>query len=151
MIGPGPIICDTSGLLAAADVADPDHLGCVHVVTTARGPLVVSPLVVAELDHLLRRRLSDDAARRFADDVAAGAYELAALTTTDVVACVDLDRRYARLGLGLTDAHLVVLADRYGTDQLLSLDERHFRVVRPRRGHSAFQLFPADAPDRRRE
>lgn len=145
MIGNGPIICDTSGLLAVADADDPDHSRCGDVVTTATGPLVVSPLVVAELDHLLRRRLSDDAAHRFADDVAAAAYELAALTTADIATCVDLDRRYASLGLGLTDAHLVVLADTYGTDQLLSLDERHFRVVRPLRGRSAFRLLPADS------
>lgn len=140
----GPIICDTSGLLAAADASDPDHTRCADVVNDAVGPLIVSPLVIAELDHLLRARLSADAAREFADDVARGAYDLAPLSRSDIGACVDLDRQYADLGLGLTDAHLVVLAASYRTNLVLTLDERHLRAVRPGQGR-AFRLLPADA------
>ena len=108
------------------------------------GPLLVSPLVLAELDHLVRARLGTDAARLLADDIAMGAYQLAPLTAEDVAACVRLDRTYAGLGIGLTDASLVVLAARARTRALFTLDERHFRAVRPlTRG--AFQLLPADA------
>lgn len=46
--------------------------------------------------------------------------------------------------MGLADASLVVLAHRYGTDRLLTLDERHFRVLRTREGQP-FRLLPADA------
>lgn len=145
MIPAAPIVCDTSGLLAAADAGDPDHTAVAEVVSTAGGPFVVSPLVLAEVDHLLRARLSVDAARTFADDVAAGAYELALLAPADVATCLDVDRRYDRLGLGLTDAHLLVLARAYRTDLVLSLDERLLRAVRPLRGHGALRLLPADA------
>lgn len=141
----GPVVCDTGGLLAAADTADPDHAAAAAVVASCDGPLVVSPLVVAELDHLLRARLSPDAARFFADDVAAGAYELAPLSSADIAMCVDVDRRYANHGLGLADAHLVVLAHSYRTDLVLTLDKRHLRAVRPLRGRGALRLLPADA------
>jgi predicted nucleic acid-binding protein len=139
------LVCDTSGLLALIDVDDPDHLATAAVVQRATGPFVVSPLVIAELDHLLRRRVSIAAARTFADDVATGAYAVAPLTAAEVAACVDLDRRYADLGLGLTDAHLVLLAHANRTDDLLTLDERHLRAVRPVRGKGALRLLPADA------
>ena len=136
------LVCDTSGLLAALDRADPDHAACAAVLDAARGPLLLSPLVLAELDHLVRRRLGPDAARIFADDVAAGAYDLAPLERADVAECVRIDRAYADLGLGLADASLVVLARRAGTVSLLTLDERHLRAVRPLQG-GTFALLPS--------
>jgi predicted nucleic acid-binding protein len=138
----GPIICDTSGLIALADAADPDHAAVTEVVESASGPFVVSPLVVAEVDHLLRARCGVQAARTFADDLAGGAFELAPTNGADIGACVDLDRHYA--DLGLADAHLVVLAEVFRTTALLSLDERHLRAVRPLRGRGSFRLLPAD-------
>src|SRR5664280_2591268 len=83
------------------------------------------------------------AARTVADDVAAGAYDLARLTAGDIAACVGVDRAYGDLGIGLADASLVVLAARTATRSLLTLDERHFRAVRPQQG-GAFRLLPAD-------
>lgn len=137
------LVCDTSGLLAALDRADPDHEACVAVLEAHVGPLLLSPLVLAELDHLVRRRLGADAARTLADDVAAGAYTLAGLTPHDIADSVGLDRAYGDLGLGLTDASLVVLAARASTRLLFTLDERHFRAVRPQQGGS-FRLLPSD-------
>lgn len=138
------LVCDTSGLLAALDRSDPDHVSCATALAGHGGALVLSPLVLAELDHLVRTRLGVDAARLLADDVAAGAFELASLSAQDVGDCVRLDRQYADLGLGLADASLLVLAARVDTDALLSLDERHLRAVTPLRG-GAFRLLPADA------
>lgn len=138
------LVCDTSGVLAALDRADPDHHACHAVLESYDGPLVLSPFVLAELDHLVRARLGADAARVLADDVAAGAYDLALIDAPDVAQCIDLDRQYADLGLGLSDASLIVLAHRVRTRSLLTLDERHFRAVRPLQG-GALTLLPADA------
>jgi uncharacterized protein len=139
-----PLVCDTSGILAALDTADTDHEACATVLEAHRGPLILSPLVLAELDHLVRVRLGSKAARVFDDDVAGGAYELAAITAADVAKCLDVDRWYADLGLGLTDASLVVLAARVRTRSLFTLDERHFRAVSPLQG-GVLRLLPADA------
>jgi predicted nucleic acid-binding protein len=46
--------------------------------------------------------------------------------------------------VGLTDASLVVLAGRYATQDVLTLDERHFRALRDRKGRP-FRVLPADA------
>lgn len=139
-----PLVCDTSGLLAALDRADAAHEQCRRAVEQHDGALLLPALVLAELDHLVRRRLGDGPARLLADDVAAGAYDLVPLTADDVAACVALDRAYADLGLGLADASLAVAAAAGRTRSLLTLDERHFRVVRPLQGGS-FRLLPGDA------
>lgn len=56
---------------------------------------------------------------------------------------LEVDRRYSGLDLGLADASLVVLAERYRTRRLLTFDERHFRAVAPLQGGS-FTLLPTD-------
>lgn len=139
----GALVCDTSGVLAALDRSDPRHVACAAVLGGHDGPLILSPLVLAELDHLVRTRLGVPAARALAEDVGAGAYDLAALSAADITVCAEIDKKYGDLGLGLTDASLVVLAARVDTVALLTLDERHFRAVRPLDGR-AFWLLPAD-------
>jgi predicted nucleic acid-binding protein len=47
------------------------------------------------------------------------------------------------LAIGLTAAVNAVLADRWDTDVMITLDRRHFRAVRPLRGE-AFRLWPDD-------
>jgi predicted nucleic acid-binding protein len=67
-----------------------------------------------------------DAAREFFDEVARDAFELVDIDSGDVAAAGGIIDRYRDLQLGLTDASLVVIAARYQTTRLLTLDERHF-------------------------
>jgi hypothetical protein len=48
---------------------------------------------------------------------------------------------YADLGLGGTDASLIVIAERMKVSTLATLDRRHFTVVRPAHA-AAFELVP---------
>jgi hypothetical protein len=47
--------------------------------------------------------------------------------------------------LGLTNASLLALAARLQTTAVATLDERHFRVLKPLSGGDAFTLLPTDA------
>jgi uncharacterized protein len=51
--------------------------------------------------------------------------------------------QYRDLRLGLADASLLVLAARYETRRILTLDDRAFRTVKPLQG-GAFAVLPAD-------
>ena len=46
--------------------------------------------------------------------------------------------------IGLTDAMNVVLAREFRTSSILTLDVKHFRMIRPLTAHPAFQLLPFD-------
>lgn len=139
------IVCDTSGLYAAYNAAQPGHGKTVAVVDAAAGPLVVSHYVVTELDYLLRTRVGVHAEAGMLRDVAAGAYEVATLTDPELGQVISLIEQYADRNLGIADAANIVLAARYRTTHLLTMDERDYRIVRPLWGE-AFTVLPADAP-----
>ena len=136
------MIVDTSVLLAAFVADQRHHEACARVLSEAR-TLVVSPLVVAELDYLAARIAGVDAELTLLAELCSGAYELAPLGVEDLDRAREVVKRYRDLALGLTDASLVVLADRYGTDTIATLDERHFRVTQSLSGHPLC-ILPAD-------
>jgi uncharacterized protein len=138
------IIADTSGLLAAFGRDQNDHAAAQAVLESDPGPIVVSPYVLAELDYLILARSGVGAELRLLREVAAGVFELASFGPHDLSQAIGVIEQYQDMRLGLADASLVVLAARYDTTRLLTLDERHFRAIRPLHD-DAFTLLPADA------
>ena len=135
------IILDTSGLLAALDRSQRHHSAAAAALREAGGPRLLSPFVLAELDYLLSTRVSTRVARAWLAEAASGAYQLEPFSTVDILTAGAILDRYPDLGLGLVDASLVVLAERHGCSDLLTLDERHFRAVAGPGGRP-FRLLP---------
>jgi len=130
-------------LYASVDAADPDHAPVRETLATWPGELVVSTLSSVEADYLILSRLGADAELLFLEDLA-DAYVLDGLDTAGLRAATELCRRYRDLELGLADASMVVLAERWSTRSIATFDERHFRAVVPLQGGS-FSLLPADS------
>ena len=77
------------------------------------------------------------------DELAPSAYSLAPFNRRDVALARKVISRCQDMRLGFADASLVVLADRYQTDAILTLDQRYFRAVTGLSGRP-FRLLPAD-------
>ena len=135
------IVADTSGLLALFNRSEPAHEHVAQLVAGTTEPLVVSPYVVAELDYLVATRVGVEAELAMLDELAGGAYELAAFSAADLSKAAEVIERYRDQAIGVADASIVVLADRYRTRELLTLDHRHFGVLRPLSG-GRFKLLP---------
>jgi hypothetical protein len=113
-------------------------------VENADDDLATTPLIVAEVDHLVATRGGQAALRALRADLAAGAY-LVEWWHGAIASIVSTAERYADNGLGLADASLVALAQRLETIGIATLDERHFRAVRPLAAGKTFRLLPPDA------
>lgn len=124
------LVLDAGVILAAADLADPWHPACVAVLEDGPGPLLTSPLVVAEACYLIDRQLGPLAESRFLGSLANGDIEVLDLTKSDWQRMETLVRTYAGLPLGGTDASVVSLAERMGVGRIATLDRRHFHVVK---------------------
>ncbi|WP_320782600.1 PIN domain-containing protein [Streptomyces sp. CRN 30] len=141
------VIADTSGLLAALDSTHPEHVASSEALLAA-GLLVMSPLLLAELDHVATRELGREAAMSAVDDVrrwmGRGRITVPEITENHLGAAQSVRAQYR--GLDLADAVNVALAADYDTDAILTLDRRDFRAVRPLGRHKAFRVLPDDPP-----
>jgi uncharacterized protein len=135
------LILDTGPLLAALDAADPDHARCAGLISGSTEDLLVPALVLAELDYWCLKRLTLDAWLVVLEDVELGIYIIEPPTAPDLARCRQLQEQYRDLSLGVVDASVVALAERLGEPKIATLDERHFRVARPRHV-SALELLP---------
>lgn len=122
-------IVDTGALVALFDRKDPAH----EIVRSGWAPLVgrfaTTGAVIAETLHFLQ-------------PLAGGAEALAGFLRKGLVVvddafaqsrldgAVELMARYRDIPLDFADATLVLLAERLGTPNILTLDERGFRTFR---------------------
>jgi uncharacterized protein len=136
------IVIDTSIVVAAMNRLDDHHARVVEWLEQASGALITSPLALAEMDYLVTRHGGAEAAQRLYDDFDAGAYRIE-WWPASIYDCIEVARD--QRGVGLTDASLVAIAGRLGVIEIATLDERHFRRLRPLTGEPAFRLLPADA------
>ncbi len=137
------ILLDTSGLLAALDASQRQHERAAASLAAARPPLLLSPFALAELDYLIASRVGAAARAHLLAEVERGAYTLEPMAATDIARAHTIIRRFASLQVSLTDASIVVLAERHRVREVLTLDERHFRVLTASK--KPFRLLPADA------
>ncbi|MCH7230421.1 PIN domain-containing protein [Glycomyces sp. L485] len=141
------IVADTSAVLAAFDEGQPQHDAAAHIMETET--LLLSPLVLTELDHLARRENGFPFAIEVSEALLArlerGMYQIAAIRYEDLETAHRLRLDYAGLELDLADTVGVALAGRYGTNRIFTLDQRDFRALKPlSAGFDAFEILPFD-------
>ncbi len=137
------LIVDAGGLLSVLASDQEDHEAFLEAVRAHRGPLIVSPLVVAEVDHLVLDRLGRQGEIAFIEELLRS-YQVESFGNTDIQRARELCERYADLTtFDLTDASCVVLAERYNAFDILTTDERDFRAVTGSGGRY-FRLLPYD-------
>ena len=104
---------------------------------------MTTPLAVAEMELLLRRRGGEAVQRAFWSNLEAGAVTVRwwADAMDETLA---LARRRGGGPGALVDASLVALAHRLRSDRIATFDHTHFRTLKTRDG-KPFLILPADA------
>jgi len=134
---------DTSGLLAALFPDQNHHEACARALLEAEPPRILSPFVIAELDYLILKYAGVEAEVALIDEIARGVYEIPQVKRSEWRDIEIMLKRYANLRIGLADASLIIFADRYETKDVLTLDQRHFRAMRPTT-FANFRILPFD-------
>jgi len=138
------LILDSGGMIVALDPNQTDHEAFANALTSHRGPRIISPFVVAELDYMIGRAYGREGQLAFLDEVGRGAYLLEPFGDEDFSRARELLDDYDYLpGFGIADASNVVLAERYGTRDILTTDQRDFRRVKLP-GDRHFCILPYD-------
>lgn len=135
------VIVDTSALLAYFDASEPDHAAVEKNLGASTGLLIVSPYVMAEVDYLVATRHGVNAELSVLDELTGGAWELVGFDVDDLKQARSIIAKYSDQEIGVADASNVVLAERYRTHTIVTLDRRHFEVLRPITG-GRFTVVP---------
>jgi predicted nucleic acid-binding protein len=125
-------LVDTSTLLALADRRDGAHARVSRLVLEIEDELVVPVSVLPEADYLIASRVGADGAASVLEGIARGEIKLEQVTNADLIRSIELMRQYADSSIGFVDASIVAVAERLGIRKLLTLDHRHFGMIRPR-------------------
>jgi predicted nucleic acid-binding protein len=139
------LICDTGALIDYLVESAPDHKLFRHAIDQARTRYVPG-LVLAEVDYFLRDERQ--AMQVFMQDLARGAFTYAPPTIGQLARAMEVDRRFAGLGLGLVDGSIVALAESLGIRRLATRDVRHFAAVRLGDGRAFDLVVQPTEPDK---
>lgn len=139
------IVVDTGALYAVVDRSEPAHEPVTTFLAATVEGLVTTPLVLAELDHLVGTQLGEAVRSRVTSRLSAGAIGLSPFDARAFAEAARVADQYADMRLGLTDASLMVAAQQLRTVRMLTVDYKHFRALRPLDGTGqAYTLLPAD-------
>lgn len=138
-----PLVVDAGVLIASQSRREPHYAEVGELLSTWPGPIATTQIVLAEVDYMLTTKVGVDAELRLLDDVVEQRLHAEPLSDDEMRRAVEVIARYRDLEVGLADASLVVLAARYRTRTIATLDERCFRAMTPLNG-GAFTLLPAD-------
>lgn len=141
------IVADTSALIAAFDPQESYSAAAQEIFRNET--LYISPLVMTELDHLVRRDYGFDYATSVCADLIkdflSGTHQLAQITAEDFATADRVRQLYYGLQLDLADTIGVALASRYNTNRIFTLDQRDFRAIKPLTpGFDFFEILPID-------
>lgn len=134
-------LVDTSFLFALINRNDLSHAACTAVAQTLRARLIVPLTVLPEVAYLLDTRLGHSVMQQFVNQIAMPAWTLEAVDSADLKRVATLLQTYQDMRLDFVDATLIAIAERLNIKRILTLDQRHFRVVRPKHCQ-AFSLLP---------
>ena len=118
---------DTSGIVAVANAADPQHEAARTAFEEDRGPHVVPAGILAEAAYVLEARVGPESLTALLSDLDARRL-LLDCGEDDLGRIRELAVRYADLPLGFSDAAVIACAERRDST-ILTLDRRDFDVV----------------------
>ncbi len=131
------ILADTSGIITLLDASDPQYQQATRYVSD----LVIAQSILCEVDYLATKYYGAHASRRFFASVAKGDFTLLPLNSEDIKRTYEIMEQYADAEIGFVDASLVALAEKHSIRRVLTLDKRHFDMLRPK-GLGYLELLP---------
>jgi len=135
------ILVDTSFLVAIANGHDRYHAECLALAATIKTGFIVPVTVLPEAAYLIYDRLGHHVMREFIRQMNGPSWTIEAVQTNDLDRTLEILEKYQDNNLDFVDATLIAIAERLNIQRVLTLDQRHFRVIRP--AHcAAFEILP---------
>ena len=123
------VLADTSGIIALLDKGDCHHTAALKIIKIYT--IIVPATILPEVDYLTNKYLGEPVARTFLQDLTDEYFVFLPVDVSDLKQALKVMTCYQGVRLGLVDASLVALAERYRIPRILTIDRRHFSLIKP--------------------
>lgn len=135
-------IVDTSFLVSLINPRESSHQACLAVAQTTRERLVIPQVVLPEATYLVDKYLGHTAMRAMVRQLLQATWSLEPLLEGDMERIAAVLDQYRDQNIDFADAAIVAIAERLKAQRVLTLDRRHFSLLRPRHC-AAFEILPS--------
>lgn len=122
------VIADTNAIIALLNSRDQNHQAILDIAI--KYDVFIPSTILPEVDYMVTKYLGESVARQFLNDLAEGAFSYLNLEISDLFNTLKIMSQYSDIPIGFVDASVVVLADREQIPNILTLDRRHFSIIR---------------------
>lgn len=134
-------LLDTGFAVAFLDQRDQRNPEVVSIREKIYGEIYFPVPAITEIAYLLARNIGIELAAAFIASLSRTDLILVNPTPEDYQRAAAVMLQYADAGLDFVDALIVAIAERLQVTHILTLDQRDFRLIRPRHCE-AFELLP---------
>jgi uncharacterized protein len=135
------VLVDSGFLFALLNPDEQHNRSVTDAFSNTPGPWLLPTPAITEVAYLLAKFLGASALATFLENLTASGIDLAEPAAEDYARAAELIRQYGDAPLDLVDALIVAVAERLNITTVLTLDRRHFHLVRPRHC-AAFRILP---------
>jgi len=136
-----PPVADTGFVVALLNQADSAHESVTITYVQQQRSILLPQTVLAEVAYLTGREAGIAALIAFLRGLATSRFRLVALLEDDTLRVADILEQYADSRIDFVDASVMAVAERFSSTRILTLDQRDFRIFRPRHCQY-FELLP---------
>ena len=133
------VIADTGAIIALLDEDDKHHAAVVEVAQSF--DLLVPVTVLPEVDYLVTKYLGEAVVRSFLEAMTEGEFIYLPIEIEEICRTTEIMARYSDIPIGFVDTSLVALAESHNIHKIVTLDRRHFNIIRPE-GIEYLELLP---------
>ncbi|MEQ8971453.1 MAG: PIN domain-containing protein [Coleofasciculus sp. C1-SOL-03] len=134
-------VVDTGFVVALLNRLDTMHRSVMTIYFSQTSAILLPQTVLAEVAYLVGRNAGITTVVSFLRGLSASRFRLVALTEQDIERVAEILADYADSRIDFVDASVMAVAERFGSTKILTLDQRDFRLFRPRHCES-FEIIP---------
>ncbi len=124
-------LLDTGFLLAVLDANDEFHESCSKTLLEEPNPLLPD-MILPDLAYMVLRELGYSVLIRFLKSLHKGELTLERLNRNDLSRITEILKKYSDSGVDFVDCAIVAMSERLNIQRIMTLDQRHFRLFRPK-------------------
>ena len=133
-------VSDTGFVVALLNQSDIKHSDVVDIYTQ-QNSILLPQTVFAEVAYLVGCSVGINKVAAFLKGLSKSRFQLISLTEVDVIRVAEILEEYQDSRIDFVDATVMAIAERFNTNIILTLDQRDFRLFRPKHCQN-FDIFP---------